>query len=105
MAWTYLLLAGIFEIGFTTFLKLSNGFKDLRYASLFLLCSLISFFCLSKAIKTIPLGTAYAVWMGIGIFGTSVIGIVFYDEPNHGLRVGFLVMLLVALIGLRVTGA
>ena len=43
--------------------------------------------------------------MGIGIFGTSVIGIVFYDEPNHGLRVGFLVMLLVALIGLRVTGA
>jgi quaternary ammonium compound-resistance protein SugE len=104
MAWTYLLLAGIFEIGFTTFLKLSNGMKDLRYGALFLACSLISFFCLSKAIKTIPLGTAYAVWMGIGIFGTSVIGIVFYHEPSHGLRVGFLVMLLVALIGLRVTG-
>lgn len=105
MAWTYLLLAGIFEIGFTTFLKLSNGFKDLRYSALFLACSLISFFCLSKAIKTIPLGTAYAVWMGIGIFGTAIIGIVFYGEPNNALRVGFLTLLLVALIGLRLTGA
>lgn len=103
MAWVYLLLAGIFEIFFTTMMKLSNGFSMERpvYVVLFCLFALCSFSMMNLAIKGIPLGTAYAIWTGIGVLGTTVMGIVFFHDPTDWLRLLFLGMLLVSVIGLK----
>ena len=96
MGWTYLLMAGLFEVGFTTALKLEQ--KDKRYIWLFLLCAFASFSFLERAMQTIPLGTAYTVWTGIGAVGT------FFGERLSRVQLGLLA-LVVALIGaLRLTG-
>ncbi len=101
MAWIYLVLAGAFEIGFTTFLKLSNHFSNFLYTGLFVVCACLSFGLLSLAIKTLPIGTAYAVWTGIGAFGTAVVGIVFYQESADFWRLFFLSLLIISIIGLK----
>ena len=101
MPWLYLLLAGLFEIGFTTCLKLSEGFSRLWPSLGFLLCAVASFWLLTRAIQTIPLGTAYAVWTGIGAFGTALIGIFIFNEPATALRLAFLVLLVGSIIGLK----
>lgn len=100
-AWTFLLLAGVFEVGFTTFMKLSQGFTRWNYMVLFGLSAILSFFCLSQAMKTIPLGTAYAVWTGIGAAGTAIIGIVFFKDPASTGRLVFLTMLIGSIVGLK----
>lgn len=102
MGWTALLLAGIFEVGFTTALKLEQ--KDKRYIWLFLLCAGLSFSFLERAMQTIPLGTAYTVWTGIGAVGTVLVGAAFFGERLSRVQLGLLA-LVVALIGaLRLTG-
>ena len=101
MAWVYLVIAGLFEVGFTTSLKLSDDFKNTKWTLLFFVCISLSFHFLSQAIKTIPLGTAYAVWTGIGAVGTAIIGIVFFDEPFYFSRVFFLALLIGSIIGLK----
>ena len=102
MGWFFLLLAGVFEIGFTTFLKLSNNFTVWRYSIAFALCAMLSFFLLNKSISyNVPLGTAYAVWTGIGAAGTTVIGIVFFQEPSDFWRIFFVVTLVASIIGLK----
>ena len=75
MAWLYLLIAGLFEIGFTTVLKLADNFSRFWPTVIFLTLAVLSFSSLSLSLKSIPLGTAYAVWTGIGAFGTAIIGI------------------------------
>ncbi|HYG12721.1 MAG TPA: multidrug efflux SMR transporter [Methylophilaceae bacterium] len=101
MSWLYLLLAGLFEIGFTTCLKLSESFSRLWPSLGFLLCAVASFWLLTRAIQTIPLGTAYAVWTGIGAFGTALIGILVFGEPATALRLVFLTLLIGSIIGLK----
>ena len=101
MGWTYLLLAGIFEIGFTTFLKLSEGFTKLLPTTAFLIFSASSFWFLTKALNTIPLGTAYAVWTGIGAAGTACIGIFFFYESITFWRIFFILLLIASIIGLK----
>ncbi|MEK9629818.1 MAG: multidrug efflux SMR transporter [Nitrospinota bacterium] len=101
MNWFYLVLAGLFEIGFTTSLKLSDNFSKVWPSISFLVLSILSFYFLTKAIQTIPLGTSYAVWTGIGAFGTAVVGIVFFMEPVNASRIFFLVMLIASIIGLK----
>lgn len=103
MAWVYLLLAGVFEISFTTIMKLANGFSTDRpgYVLLFCISALLSFSMINLAIKGIPLGTAYAIWTGIGVFGTVTIGIVFFHDPTGWARLTFLSGLLICLIGLK----
>jgi quaternary ammonium compound-resistance protein SugE len=101
MSWVYLFAAGVFEIGFTTFLKLSDNFSKLWPTIGFLVFSIASFLFLAKAMNTIPLGTAYAVWTGIGAFGTAIIGIYFFNDPLNLLRVVFLTLLLVSVVGLK----
>jgi quaternary ammonium compound-resistance protein SugE len=101
MSWIYLFTAGVFEIGFTTFLKLSDNFSKLWPTIGFLVFSMASFLFLAKAMQTIPLGTAYAVWTGIGAFGTAVIGIYFFNDPLSLLRVFFLVLLVASVVGLK----
>ncbi len=101
MAWGLLVLAGLFEVGFTTCLKLSESFTKPLPSMGFLVCAILSFWLLTKAAETIPLGTAYAVWTGIGAFGTAVIGICFFGDPSTTLRLVFLVLLIGSIIGLK----
>jgi len=101
MGWIYLLLAGLFEIGFTLALKLSEGFSKLWPSVAFVVLGAVSFLLLTRAINTIPLGTAYAVWTGIGAIGTVLVGIIWFGDPVSGLRLFFLATLLCSLVGLK----
>ncbi len=101
MGWIYLLAAGVFEIAFTTSLKMSDGFTKLWPTISFLVFSLISFWLLTRAMQTITLGTSYAVWTGIGAFGTALVGILFFKDPVTAGRVFFLLALIGSIIGLK----
>jgi quaternary ammonium compound-resistance protein SugE len=101
MSWLYLILAGCFEIGFTTFMKLSDGFSRLWPTIGFVVTALVSFLLLNQAVRTIPTGTAYAVWTGIGAFGTAVVGMIFFKEPVTAGRLFFLTTLIGSVIGLK----
>lgn len=99
--WVYLILAGLFEIGFTTCLKLSETFTKLWPSLAFVVFALLSLWLLTLGMKTIPLGTAYAVWTGIGAFGTAIVGIVYFGDPFDIYRLFFLTTLIGSIIGLR----
>lgn len=101
MSWLYLVLAGLFEVGFTTCLKLSDNFKRPFWSVMFLIAITCSFWLLSKASRDIPLGTAYAVWTGIGAAGTVLVGIIFFREPAFFWRVFFIFTLVASIVGLR----
>lgn len=102
MAWIILIIAGVFEIGFTTCLKLSDNFSNTKWSIAFAVCISMSFFLLNKAVQTIPLGTAYAVWTGIGAVGTVLVGIFFYKEPADFWRIFFIFLLIGSIIGLKI---
>ncbi len=105
MAWLYLIIAGFFEVGFTTCLKLSNNFTNRWWSLGFLISISMSFYLLNKASQTIPLGTSYAVWTGIGAVGTVLIGIFFFDEPAYFWRIFFILLLIGSIIGLKLVSA
>lgn len=100
-AWIYLILAGVLEVGFASMLKLTENFSKLIPTLIFLVFAVGSFFSLTKAVQHIPIGTAYAVWTGIGAFGTIIIGILFYKEPASALRLFFLFTLISSIVGLK----
>jgi len=99
--WIFLILAGAFEIGFTACLKMSDGFTRLWWSLAFALSAGISFFLLNLAISEIPLGTAYAIWTGIGAAGTAVVGMVAFDEPAMRVRIVLISALVLAVVGLK----
>jgi quaternary ammonium compound-resistance protein SugE len=101
MHWIYLIIAGIFEIGFTTSLKLSNNFTAPKWTIAFFVCISLSFHFLNLSIKVIPIGTAYAVWTGIGAVGTALIGIFFFRESAEFWRLFFILTLIGSIIGLK----
>lgn len=101
MAWVYLVLAGLFEVAFTTCLKLSENFTNRWWSVMFFISITLSFVLLNKATQTIPLGTGYAVWTGIGAVGTAIVGIFFFDEPAFFWRVFFISTLIASIIGLK----
>jgi quaternary ammonium compound-resistance protein SugE len=101
MAWLILFFAGLFEVGFTTCLKLSNNFTNVKWSIGFFICITLSFLLLNKAVQTIPLGTGYAVWTGIGAVGTTLIGIFIFKEPSDFWRVFFIFLLIASIIGLK----
>lgn len=100
-AWIYLILAGLLEVGFASMLKLTENFTKLIPTIIFLVFATGSFYFLTKAVQTIPIGTAYAIWTGIGAFGTIVVGILFYSEPAGFLRLFFLFTLISSIVGLK----
>lgn len=103
VAWVVLIIAGLFEICWAVGLKFSEGFTKL-YPSLFTLVTLaISMYLLARASQVLPIGTAYGVWVGVGALGTAVLGIVLFQESVSPLRLLFLIMLLVSIIGLKLT--
>lgn len=104
MNWIYLIMAGILEIGFTTCMKLSNNFTNIKWTAAFIVCIVISFYLVNKATVVIPLGTAYAVWTGIGAVGTVIIGILYFNEPANFWRIFFITTLIVSIVGLKFFG-
>ncbi len=103
MSWLYLVLAGFFEVAFAIALKLSDGFTKTKYIVLFILFSACSFYLLSKSLTKIPIGTAYLVWTGIGGVGAVIIGILFFNEPAIYMRIFFIALAIISIIGLKLS--
>ena len=99
--WIYLALAGLLEVAFTTALKYAEGFTRLLPSLCFAVAYIGSAWLLSRAVATIPLGTAYAVWTGIGAIGTALIGIWQFGDPATPLRLLFLAVIVGGIIGLK----
>ncbi|AGJ98920.1 Small multidrug resistance protein [Wolbachia endosymbiont of Drosophila simulans wNo] len=102
MAWMYLLLAGLFEIIWTTALKYSNGFTRIIPVVVILVSGSVSLYLLSVAMKSIPLGTSYAVWTGIGSIGAAIIGIMFFNDSVNFGRLFSFVLVILGIVGLKV---
>lgn len=103
MAWLWLILGGLFEIGFTTALRFVDGFRDVPWTLAFLVSVTLSMGLLELAARTIPMGTAYAVWGGIGAVGTVIVGMAFFDEPTTTIRLLLILAIVAAIAGLRLT--
>ncbi len=103
MAWLWLIAGGLFEVGFTTSLRFVDGFKNLPWTIVFLISVAISMALLELASRTIPMGTAYAVWGGIGAVGTVIVGILWFHEPSSTMRVLLILAVVAAIAALRFT--
>jgi quaternary ammonium compound-resistance protein SugE len=101
MAWIYLILAGLFEIGFAAMLKPAEGFSKFWPSVVVVVLGLISLYFLARAARDIPIGTAYLIWTGIGAFGAAVFGILVYNEPATAFRLFFIVTLIASILGLK----
>ena len=101
MAWLYLLIAGLFEVAWAIGLKYTDGFTRLIPSIWTVVSMAISFLFLSLALKTLPVGTAYAVWTGIGAVGVAILGIVLLAEPANELRLGCIGMIVGGIVGLK----
>jgi quaternary ammonium compound-resistance protein SugE len=101
MAWVYLLIAAAFEIGWAVGLKYSDGFTKLWPSIFTVIAMVVSLSFLAFAVRTIPVGTGYAVWTGIGAVGTAVLGILLFEEPLTVWRVGCLLLIVGGVVGLK----
>ena len=101
-AWVYLILAGICEIGWAFGLKYSEGFTKIGVSIITVAVMILSFVLLAQAMKHLPLGTAYAIWTGIGAAGTAILGIVFLNEPRDAVRIFCILLIIVGVVGLKV---
>jgi quaternary ammonium compound-resistance protein SugE len=104
LGWVYLLLAGGVEIAFTTAIRYTEGFTKLWPTALVLGLATISFYLVARSTETVPLGTAYAAWGGLGAAGTAVIGILYFGEPATFWRLVFLTSLIGSIVGLKLAG-
>ncbi len=101
MEWLYLIIAGLFEVSFTVFLKISDNFTNIKWSVLFVISYILSVVFLSKSMQSIPMGTAYAVWTGIGAVGAVLIGIIFFKESTDFWRLFFIFTLVASIVGLK----
>jgi len=101
MAWTCLVIAGLLEIGWAVGLKYTEGFSKLWPSVVTGIAMTASFILLSHALKTIPIGTGYAVWTGIGAAGTAIIGMMYLGEPREMLRVLCIALIIAGVVGLK----
>jgi len=102
MSWIYLFIAGLFEIGWAVGLKYTAGFTKLWPSIITIIGMILSFYFLSNAIKTIPIGTAYAIWTGIGAVGTAILGIILFGESKELIRIFFIFLIVVGIVGLKI---
>ena len=102
MAWTYLFIAGLFEVGWAIGLKYTAGFTKLWPSVLTVFAMSASFFLLAQALKTIPVGTGYAVWTGIGAAGTAILGMILFQESRETLRLLCLGLIVAGIVGLKI---
>lgn len=102
MAWVYLFIAGLLEIGWAFGLKYSESFTKLVPSIATVAMMIASFYFLGIALRTLPLGTAYAIWTGIGTAGTVILGIFLFNEPADVLRLGCIALIMAGVAGLRI---
>ena len=103
MAWFWLILGGLFEVGFTTSLRFVEGFRNVPWTLAFLVSVAISMGLLELASRSIPMGTAYAVWGGIGAIGTVAVGMIWFHEPTTTIRLLLILAIVAAIAGLKLT--
>lgn len=103
MHWIYLLLGGLFEIGWTVGLKKMDDHKNILWSVIFYLSIITSFYFLELSLKTIPIGTAYTIYTSIGAIGTVTVGMIFFKEPATFLRISFILLIIAGVIGLKLT--
>jgi quaternary ammonium compound-resistance protein SugE len=103
MPWIWIIIASLFEISWAVGLKYSQGFTQLKATIFTIITMILSYVFLSLGVKNLPIGTAYAVWTGIGAVGTALYGIMYFDEPKDLLRIFFIFLIVVGIIGLRLT--
>jgi len=102
MAWFYLFLAGISEVGWAIGLKYTEGFTRFWPSALTVVVMILSFVLLGQALRSLPIGTAYAIWTGIGAIGTALAGMVLFGEPRDVLRLVCLALIVAGIVGLKV---
>jgi quaternary ammonium compound-resistance protein SugE len=103
MAWLLLVLGGLFEVGFTTTLRFVDGFRNVPWTIAFLASVAVSMALLEQAARTIPMGTAYAVWGAIGAIGTVLVGMAWFGEPATTVRMLLILAIVAAIAGLKLT--
>ncbi len=103
MAWIYLFIAAAFEVAWAIGLKCTQGFTKLLPSIYTVLGMILSFYFLARAVKTLPIGTAYSIWTGIGAIGTVILGMVFFQEPKSLGRLFFLSLIIVGIVGLKLS--
>jgi len=101
MAWFYLLIAGLFEVGWAIGLKYTEGFSRLWPSLATIAAMILSLGCLGLALKTLPVGTAYAIWTGVGAVGTAILGIYLFAEPANAMRLACIGLIVAGIVGLK----
>ena len=101
MSWIFLFFAGLFEIGWAIGLKYTDGFSKPLPTILTVVSMIVSLGLLGLALKTLPVGTAYAVWVGVGAVGTVILGMVLFNEPANALRIVSVLLIVAGLVGLK----
>ena len=101
MAWIWLTVAGLLEIVWATGLKYADGFTRLAASAITLAAMVGSVYFLALAVRTIPIGTGYAVWTGIGAVGVAIAGMILFDEPRTALRIGSIALIVLGIVGLK----
>ena len=101
MAWIYLVVAGLFEIGWAIGLKYTDGFTRIVPSALTIGAMIVSVLLLGLALRELPVGTGYAVWTGIGTVGTAILGIVLFAEPATAMRLGCIALIVAGIVGLK----
>ena len=104
-AWTLLIIAGLFEVGWAVGLKYTDGFTRLVPSVLTGTAMALSMYLLALAARDLPIGTAYAVWTGIGALGTAALGMVLFDEPRDAMRLASIALIVGGVLGLKLTAA
>jgi len=104
MAWFLLVIAGVFEVAFVVCMKLSNGFKNVKFTILTVISASLSFFLLSLALREIAVGTGYAVWTGIGAAGSVLLGMYLFQEKKSRKKLFFLSCIIMGVVGLKLFG-
>jgi quaternary ammonium compound-resistance protein SugE len=101
MAWFYLLIAGLFEVGWAIGLKYTEGFSRLWPSLMTIVAMILSLGFLGLALKTLPVGTAYAIWTGVGAVGTAILGIYLFAEPANAMRLACIGLIVTGIVGLK----
>jgi len=103
-AWILLVVAGLLEVAWAISMKASEGFTKHQFTSLTLVAAALSFWLLGLALRQLPVGTAYAVWTGIGAVGAAILGIIVFHEPTSLARIVCIALIVVGIVGLKVLG-
>ena len=101
--WLVLVVAGMFEVGWAVGLEYSEGFTNLLPSVGTVVALVVSMLLLARAVESLPIGTAYAVWTGIGAVGAAILGVVLFNEPVSVARVGFISLIVLGVVGLNAT--